>query len=214
MPGSIAAGDLLIAFGCTGGAQTFNLPSGWSWLVQNDVSDATDNAISIIYREAAGSDTLSWDMSGSVKGATIVWRITGAAAPGTQAPEIDDVAGATYTTTANTANPPLNTPTGGSKDYLFIAMGAQGGEVGAFTAGPTNYINFQAANSGTGGTPGTNCQMGGATRQLTAASEDAGVFTHAAADLGGKAFSVAVHPPPAATPSLAYQPAPSSIYLR
>ena len=135
----------------------------------------------------------------TVKGATIAWRITGAENPATQAPRgWDDCRG--RRTVANTCNPGSVTPTGGSKDYLFIVMGGADQEVGAFTASPTNYSAITAANSGTGGAAATNCIIGGASRQLTAASEDPGVFTHAAAVTGNTGITVAVHPAAAAAP--------------
>jgi hypothetical protein len=99
------------------------------------------------------------------------------------------------TTTLNTCNPASVNGAIGSADYLFLALGGQDGEVGAFTAGPTNYnATFVAANSGTGGLPATNVQLGGGSRQLTASSDDPGVFTHAAANSAWTAFTVAIAP--------------------
>ena len=185
--------DLLVVYGRTGGSTTFNLPTGWSWLVQNDASDATDDNSSIIYKWTVGNEgtSLSWDLSGSTKGGAIAWRITGARDPVFQVPE---QAGANFTTTANTADPPSISPTGGSKDYLFLVMAGEDQETGAFTAAPATYASLVTANSGTTSTAGTNVLLGGASRQATTATENPGVFTHAAATAGGRAFTVAIHP--------------------
>lgn len=191
--GSPSAGTLLIVlirFGAAQGTITF---TGYT-SIANDASDAGAGSTAIYYRWADGAEGVSDAMTtqNSAKMAAICWEVTGAENPATQAPQVSTVA--TGTTTANTCNPGTVTPTGGSKDYLFIACGTEDGEVGAFTAAPTNYVNLQAANSGTGGTAGTNVLIGGASRQLTAASDDPGVFTHGAANLGWTAFTVAVHP--------------------
>jgi hypothetical protein len=188
-----SAGELLVALLRTGAADATGAITGWTNLV-NDATDAGAGNVYVMYKWTVGGEgtSASVEWSAARKGGAIVWRITAAENPATQAPE---QVGANYTTTANTANPPSVSPTGGSKDYLFLALGAQDGEVGAFTASPTNYSTITAANSGTGGTPGTNVQIGGGSRQLTAASEDPGAFTHAAAATGGRAIVVAIHPP-------------------
>ena len=193
----IVAGDLLIVIGRTGTGATFNLPTGWTWLLNNDTSDASNDTVAVIYKWATGSEgtSLSWDLSGADNGCTIMWRITGAENPATQAPEI---ASATYIgNTADVADPPSISPTGGSKDYLFIAVGSHPGEnTNVFSAGPAGYSSFQAANSGTVGSTGDNCCMGSAARQATTATENPGLFTHAASfGGGGLASTIAVHPP-------------------
>lgn len=191
---SHSAGDLLVVYGRTGGSATFNLPSGWSWVVQNNSSDAADDNVSVICKLSDGTEgtSLSWDLSGTAKGAAIAWRITGAANPASRAPEVQV---ATFTTTANTANPPSISPTGGSKDYLFLALAGEDQESITFSVAPTNYTNLTNANSGTSGLNATNVCIGGASRQLTAASEDPSTFTHGAAATGGLALTVAIHPP-------------------
>lgn len=197
---SPAASDLLIVLIRFAGAPGTITFTGYTPLVAGDSSDASDDTTCVFWRHADGAEGATDTVTtvNSVKAASICWRITGADDPATQAPEISTVA--VGTTTANTCNPTAVTPTGGSKDYLFLALGAQDGEVGAFTAAPTNYnTNLVVANSGTAGLPATNCQMGGGTRQLTAASDDPGAFTHGAAAAGWTAYTVAVHPVPPQT---------------
>jgi hypothetical protein len=197
LPASIAAGDLLIMF-CRAAlaAGTINGPTtqAWQTLYASASPDAADDNSAWFYRWADGSEgaSTSVDLAATSKGGVIVWRITGAENPATQPPELPTPN--TGTTSANTANGPNVVPTGGSKDYLFLTAAGQDGEVGAYTAVPTNYANLAAITSGTGGLPATNVQMGGGSRQLTAASEDPGVFTHAAAAAGWTGFTVAVHP--------------------
>jgi hypothetical protein len=193
--GSPVSGTLLIVlvrFPGAPGAVTF---TGYTQLAA-DTSDASDDDTRLYYRLADGNEgaTDVLTTGNSVKLAAICWEITLAENPATQAPQLSTVA--VGTTTANTANPTGVTPTGGSKDYLFLAVAAQDGEVGAYTAAPTNYLNLVTANCGTGGVPASNCYMGGASRQLTAASEDPGAFTHGAATTGWTAWTIAIHPAP------------------
>jgi len=169
--GSPVAGTLLIVlvrFAAAPGAVTF---TGYTQLA-SDSSDATDDTTAVYYRWADGTegatDTLS--PTNSVKGCAICWEITGAAPSFSRPPEISTVA--VGTTTANTANPGSVSGTGGSKDYLFLALMGLDGEGNAPSAAPTNYVNLQTANSGTTGAVATNNSIGGASRQLTAASDE------------------------------------------
>jgi hypothetical protein len=128
----------------------------------------------------------------SVKLAAITWRITGAENPSTQAPQVSTVV--TGGSLANTAQSGIVTPTGGAKDYLFLTMMSSAGEGVSATGAPANYTNLITANSGTVDTNTTNVCMAGASRQLNAASEDPGVFTHPGVVNGWSAYTVAIHP--------------------
>jgi len=188
LPASIAAGDLLVVFGRTGGAQTFNLPTGWNWAIQNDVSDANDDATSVIYKVANGGEgaSFSWDMSGSAKGASIAYRIAGHNGGFQVIPTPT-----TFTTAANSADPPT-TGTIPSDDYLIIVFAGCDGESVTFTA-PTNYGSIINQNSGTGGAVATNCRIASAVRSPTGiTSEDPGTFTHGATAIGGTAITLAI----------------------
>jgi hypothetical protein len=192
LPASIASGDLLIFYGRTHGAANFNgVASGWTSLVQNDASDASDDWSSIWYRWADGSEgaTLSVDMTSTTRGAAIVWRITNAENPLVQAPQLSSVA---VGTGAN-ADPPGITPTGGSKDYLFLAVAGMDGETQSYTV-QAGYGNLATANSGTSGTPGGNVRLAGSSRQLTAATEDPAAFTSSAPTSAWSAWTIAIHP--------------------
>jgi hypothetical protein len=200
--GSPAAGILLIVLARFAGAPGTVTFTGYTEF-KASTADASDDDQRLFYRQADGTEGATDTLStvNSIKMSAICWEITGAENPATQPPEAS--ADATFTTTANTANQASLSPTGGSKDYLFLAVAGQDGEVGAYTAAPTNYANLATANSGTGGTPASNCYMGGASRQLTAASENPDVFTHGAATTGGVAWAVAIHPPAAVLPPAA-----------
>lgn len=188
-PSGVVSGDLLVCLvrGSTNAIVSF---TGWTQLAL-DTSDASDDTTAVYYRLSDGADPVSLVWNANTKGCAITYRITGAIDPATQAPQISTVA--IGTTTANTCNPGSISPTGGSKDYLFLALGAMDG-VGAFTAVPTNYTNLAAIQS-SGAAASTNSSLGSGSRQLTAASDDPGVFTHAAATTAWTAFTVAIHPP-------------------
>jgi hypothetical protein len=187
------ATDLAFVYCRTGGGSAFNTPSGWTALLANDASDATDDVTSIFYHYGVGSASITVDLTGTAKGAAIGWTITGAVDPAIQAPEIHlPISDGIFTTAANAANPPSITPTGGAKDYLFLALAGLDGESQTFTHG--THINVVNADSGTGGAVATNCRIAGGSRQLTTISYDAAAFTHATAATGGTAFIIAIHP--------------------
>lgn len=84
-------------------------------------------------------------------------------------------------------NPPACTPTGGAKDYLWIAATSNDGDV-AVTAAPASYtdlINNRWANVGGAG-------VGTAVRELNTDTTNPGAFTMAAD--GHVANTIAVHP--------------------
>jgi Concanavalin A-like lectin/glucanases superfamily len=193
LPSGIAAGDVLILFARVS-AGGLNVPAGWTALINVDASDASDDQTSVLYRKADGSEgtTLNVTLNASAKGAVVVWRITGAADPATQAPQASSLA--LFTTAANAALPPSISPTGGSKDYLFLILAGLDGETQTFTA-PSGYSNLVSANSGTGAAAASNDVIAGASRQATTATETPGAsFLHAGASSGGNAITVAIHP--------------------
>jgi hypothetical protein len=189
--GSPAAGTFLLVcvrFAGAPGTVTF---TGYNASF-SDTSDASDDDMRFFYRVADGTegatDTLT--TANSVKLAAICWEITGTSGTLSSASVV------TFTTSANTANPG-NLNIGTSRAYLWLAIAGQDGEVGAYTGAPTTPSAFQnlvTANSGTGGSASSNCYMGGASLQSTAASMDPGAFTHGAATTGGMAWTIAVYP--------------------
>jgi hypothetical protein len=201
--GSPTAGTLLIVavrFGGDPGTVTF---TGYTVLAGPDSSDASDDTTILFVRQADGgegaSDTLG--TANSIKLGAIAWEITGADDPAWSRPTVSTVA--VGTTAANSANPTSVAPAGAPQDTLYLAISGGDGEVGAYTASPTNYSAITAANSGTGGAATSNVLMGGASRALTASSsEDPGAFTHAAHSNGWTAYTVAIR---------AAQPSPTTV---
>ncbi len=192
-PASIAAGDLLLTWFRTATGAIGGPPSAWTQLGSYFTSDAADDACGIYWKVAVGgeSGTVTYDWSGSTKGAAIMWRITGAVNPAEIPLTVSTVQ--VFTTAANAANPTSVAPTGAPVDTLYVAMAGVDGEGAGFSAAPASYSNLAAVGSGTGGAVATNCLIGGATRAIAASSsEDPGAFTHAAASSGGSAVVVAV----------------------
>ena len=209
--GSPVSGTLVIVFARFAAAPGTITMTGYTSLngAAGDSSDATDDTTIVFYRWADGTEGATDDCTtvNSVKAGFISWEVTGAENPSTSAPTISTVA--VGTTAANTANPGSVAPAGAPRDTLYIAMAGGDGEVGAYTAAPTNYANLQAANSGTGGVAASNVLMGGASRQITASSsDDPGVFTHGAHTTGWTAYTVAIREASA----VAFLAAPERMY--
>jgi hypothetical protein len=193
LPTGIVAGNLLLVlFRGASLSGDITWPAGWTELF-DDASDASNDETTMAWRKADGTEgatiTLSTPVSG--KFAALSWRITGAADPTVQPPQF-----ATLATGASVnPNPGSLTPTGGAKDYLWLAVGGWEGEQtsppGTF---PANYtLNQIGADSGIAGAVATNCRLAGAGRQLNAASEDPGAFTISVSD-DWTATTLAIHP--------------------
>lgn len=194
LPTGIAAGNRLILVLRSAGADTHSLPTGWNWLAQNSTADASDDTTSTLYRVADGGEgtTVTVNGTASLKFAAACWRITGAGTPQTSV-------GATGT--SGSPDPPSFSPTGGAQDYLWLWVGGwEGEQTSPPASNPTNYLNPVGANSGVGGAIPTNCRVAGASRQLNAATEDPPLWTISVSD-DWTAWTVAVPPPPAASPT-------------
>jgi hypothetical protein len=196
LPATIGAGDLLIMTLRSAGADTHTTPAGWTALILNNQADAStaNQTTSIFYKLATGGEgaNVTVNCTTSLKFATIARRITGAADPAVQPPQLSTIAVAT---TAISINPTVVTPTGGNKDYLFLWIGAWDGEqTNPPATAPTGYTNVVWANTGTGGVTTGNCQVVGYSRQATVASEDPAALTISAAPSGSSAWVMAIHP--------------------
>lgn len=189
-PSGTTSGDLWLIVGATQVAATFDALAGWNELVDDSTSNVGTKAL---YRVCDGSEgsTVTFTSAASVKYAGVGYRITGFSA--VQAPQVSTQTAATSTT----PNPGTVTPTGGTKDYLFIAFFGQIGEEADddtwVTGTPANYGNLSQKTSGTAGATTTNCQVGAAYRTASVSSEDPGTFT-TAQSLAWRAYTVAVHP--------------------
>lgn len=193
LPASIAAGDLLIILLDKGStAATVNAHADWTELLDENSA----NGLYIAYRWAVGGESNpTLVTTAATRSAEITYRISGAVNPASRAPEI---AGTTGSGTSLTPNPPALTPTGGAKDYLFIAFaGMAGEEADDDTWGntpPTNYTPNPPRQKACG-IAGSN--LGGlilsAERALDAASDDPGTF-NVDVSAAWRSQTIAVHP--------------------
>jgi hypothetical protein len=141
--------------------------------------------MSIAYRNADGLEGATVDVTtdNNRKSSHTSYRITGHDS-GT-APEISTGA------TGASANPDPDslTPTGGAKDYLWLAIYGADDEQ-TTSAYPTNYTDGISENSSSGSFGST---VGSARRQLNAVSENPGTFTMSVSNQWAAA-TIAVHP--------------------
>lgn len=188
-----------------GSAVVFTPPSGYTQFFRQD--DTTNYGVVGYYKQEDGTETSpeAWTTDDAEKAATIIYSISGAANPATQAPEAANTTAAASTT----VDCPSISPTGGSKDYLFIAGVATDGEEADddtwHNTSPTNYTPSpgRQKTSGTGGLPATNTSLATFERAATTATENP-ASTASAIDqsLAQAVFTIAVHPPGAAATSL------------
>lgn len=186
LPAGIVSGNLLIVCFSVDGAPSITWPGGWTEFFT--VAKNSTNKLALAYRQADGGEasTITVTTGASQRSAHTSYRITGHEDPATQAPE---GSGGGLGLDAN-PDPDNNTPTGGAKDYLWLAV--EGHDVNRTTnAFPTDYSNGISAVSSTG----AGCGVGSAERQLNAVNEDPGTFTISASD-NWVAVTVAVHPAP------------------
>ncbi len=172
LPSGLADGDLAIAFLALDGTNADTTwPSGWT-----EIKDLASggNRVSVAYRFADGTEGATVDptTSASRKSAHTAYRISGhdSANP----PEISTG----VTGGGTTIDPDSLSPTGGSDDYVWLAIGCTDGERD-FTVFPSGYGNILEVTSGSGsfGTAISTCDQ-----NITAASEDPGTFTYDVSD--------------------------------
>lgn len=193
LPSGIESGDLILILTDKGStAATFNEKAGYTELVDENAG----NGITMWVRDADGTEgaTVTFTSSASTRSASIAFRITGAMKASEQKPELSTVA----TGTSVEADPGKVEPTGGSKNYLWIAMcGYAGEEADDDTWANTPPTNFEPSPplQKACGTVGTNLggKIAAAYRGNTAASEDPGAF-NVDVSAAWRAFTIAVHP--------------------
>jgi len=197
LPTGIQVGDLLIALfsGFIGSGSTavdVSWPTGWTEFFEQDAETGTFHlAVAGAYRQADGSEGASITVTTnlSVLAAHNSYRISGAKDPGIQPPE---AAAISYTIAGQTIDPPPLTPTGGAKDYLWLAVAGWRRTGVSATTNPTNYTNAIEGNSG-GTSSGTRLRS--LRRQLNAASEDPSTFILSATTPEVRiGVTIAVHP--------------------
>ena len=198
LPLVVPPGDILLVLVRCAAAGAISWPDA-SWNELFDASpDASVGQVAATWKRAQGTEggtTITITKGSGGKVAAIAYSIRDAADPLIRPPEISTVATGT---SAAQPNATAVTPTGGSKDYLFITTYLMEGEQTGVTSYPASYTLGQLfANTGTAGAVTVNATVGAAARQLTAASDDAGAWTVAGTLDDWSAYTIAFHPPPA-----------------
>lgn len=190
--GSPSAQQLVILCLRSNGADTHSTPAGWTALVLNNASDASNDVTSIFYKVAAGTEgaTVTVNGTASLKFSAVAIRINAFTHDPTTAPSITAVG----TGSSTTPDPPSLTPAGGAKDFLWIAVAAYEGEQTNPPTYPGSYTLGQvSADSGTAGVVTTNSRNNFACRQNNIATEDPGTYTISVSD-DWSAWTIAVFP--------------------
>lgn len=197
LPATIAAGDVIFVLFRVAVAGAIGWPDAtWNELF-DESPDASDDQWAAAWRKADGTEGATITLScTSGKFSAIAWAIQDSIDPATRPPQLSTVA----TGSGTQPNATTCTPTGGAKDYLWLTFYGMEGEQTGITTYPTSYtLAQQFANSGTAGAVTTNCTLGGAARQLNAASEDAAAWTVGGTLDDWSAYTIAFHPAVAVT---------------
>jgi hypothetical protein len=191
LPTGIVAGELLLIYSSMAGAAISTI-TGWTKIGSSEGSGSNPSE-NWFYRFADGTEGSQVNLvtDNSVKNTFQAFRIGNHAGSGTP-PETGTYSSGTGA--ANAADPPALTPSWGSADTLWLAASAFSSGVTP-TAAPTNYTNLTTSVS-TGGSVASRSGTGVARRELTATTDDPGVFTHSLNDW--KAQTLAVRPAAAA----------------
>jgi len=173
MPAGVVAGDLLIVFTSTQGGWPMTFPGGAAW-TQLYSTTSTNTLGQAFWKISDGGEgaSITATTAGAVRSAHTSYRISGYSS--SDVPEaVGNVAG----NSAN-PNPPLLTPTWGSRATLWLAgahyfIGTY--DVNAYPANYTDGRNDKTNNAGGAG-------VGSARRENTTAAEDPGAFTLSTTD--------------------------------
>lgn len=202
LPATVSVGATLLVVGRVAVVGAVGV-SGGGWTIVQSATDASDDTSFWMYKSTAAAGTEGGTSitvtHGSGKMTAHAFSITGATDPAVQPPQSSTIA----IGTGSNPGPTIATPTGGAKDYLWIAVGMADGEHTSPPATiPVNYGGSRGESTGTGGVAGTNATSFIATRNLNAASEDPGTWTTSVAvNTGWTAWTLAVHPAPPAPPA-------------
>lgn len=176
LPASISAGDLLTVE-VTNSASTINTPAGW-----NAISTLSASGLMLFWKVADGSEgaTLNLTTVASARTAHISRRWTGHGSEVELAGDAGDF------------NAPSLSPTWGLADTAWVAVGGAEASDWTVSASPTNY-GTALVSGNTSNTASSRTKVCSALRNLAAASEDPGDFTHTAT-IGPRAAIYAVRP--------------------
>ena len=183
MPAGIIAGDLLIIYFVTGRSR---IVTDWDGFSEIRAMSNVSVSLYVGYKIAVGSDTCTLKTNFAEQSAHITHRITG-----WNSKQIPEVSTGVYSSNVN-PDPDSLTPVGGAKDYLWIAVSGSDDGRDLVTGYPADYDDNQEAHQSAESEPGVN--IGVATRELNASSEDPGAFTIESNEQWN-ALTVAVSPP-------------------
>jgi hypothetical protein len=186
LPATITAGQLLVVtIGQNGaGSYDWSTASGWAEIYDQSTTDGCH--LTVGYKVAVGDEdgTVITVTGTADRSQFIAYAISGHDSG--QAPQ----ASAEASGVAGPADPGSLTPTGGAKDYLWLAAACIDG-TNNITGAPANYSNFLFVDD-------TSEGLAIARRELNAASEDPGAFADGGAVAEWNAVTIAVHPAAAA----------------
>jgi hypothetical protein len=182
-PGTISAGDTLLAFAATDGDNVLDwATAGWTELDGTDDSGGRDAHLSIAWKKAAGTEsgTFTLGLGSNEEIVVRVFSVQDADDPATRPPEVNLSYSSASTSILFTAQPDL-TPTGGAKDYLwFIVAGYDDDDGGMTTNYPTNYqtnSQYDISSSSSG-----SCSLDTSWRQYNGSVEAVGDGTAVTAE--------------------------------
>ena len=185
LPSGIVAGELLVVIlAIAVGSDSGTYPAGWNKL---GAAGANNIAASWGWRVADGTEgaSITVTTSGAQESAHQSFRIQGHNSS-TNVPQT----GGAGSGTDSSAEVHSFAPTGGAKDYLFIAYAAADSGVAA-TSAPTSFTNLVVSDSGSDAN--ASCAISTARRELNAASIDPDQFTLEASE-GWLTALIGVHP--------------------
>ena len=195
MPGTVAAGDLLLMFISTIGSATVTTPTGWT-SIEHQSRGGNSPLGTIFAKSAAGSEggtTVGVTTSAASVSAEQVYLVPAAKwYGGSVASSVQWSAQDPGAPTAS-LDPKVLAPTWGADNTLWFAYGA-GNTYTTVNSYPSGFSGGVSTVTGTGATG-----MSTASAQLATntASEDPGAFTMSSSN-NGVAFTIAVRPAPGA----------------
>lgn len=187
MPATCASGKTLLVLFSSDGTESVTWPGSWVELSQTSGVNPT---LAIGYLKSTGAEaggTIDVTTGTAETSRHITFCIGGATDPTVTAPEASSYSSAT---TSN-PDPPSVTPTGGTKDYLWIGVTNDDNGAHTVSSWPSNYTDNQTT-APVGDSTTTNVYA--ATRTNSAASEDPGTFTMSGTAAATNAVTIAVHP--------------------
>jgi hypothetical protein len=171
MPATITAGSTLVAILTTCATRTITAPAGWSLVGSSYLHESGTVGSTYVYTKTAdgteGGTTISWTANSSVKSAFALY-------------ELGLTVGTVELLGAQTYDPPSLTPSGGSREYIWIAHASHYATgFATFSAAPSGYGSLISArtNAASSGSTGDRT-TGSAHRVLTASAEDPGMFSY------------------------------------